>query len=394
MPNDIFPLPARSPISPAVSALVQACLADIDLITSDFMEEIQKIEGYSGGAVPAAELRDTAAASLELVLRLIGGLPLPERLVGISEKLGARRAQQGVPLESLLLAVRLDFRLLWMAMGRRVPVGTLPTFTEDAILVWDAVEFHTIRVHSGYLNELASMARQVEHQRAFLLDRLLALDGADPNVLVQAARALNVDPFSSFLVAVASAHQQDKFRGAARRAGAQKYLHERDGALVLILECVEGEQPAPPVWLLGLPCAVAPVAGDLASVPRMLRIASDAAAAIGAAATSMVTIRDVWGHVAASRLGDFGRELAHSVLDGLSDAPPQERRRLIETLHAYFNCGSVSAAAAALFCHRNTVLNRLGRFADLTGLDPTRPREAAVVLVAFDCAARTPDDFA
>ncbi len=42
--------------------------------------------------------------------------------------------------------------------------------------------------------------------------------------------------------------------------------------------------------------------------------------------------------------------------------------------------------AQTLFCHRNTVLNRLSRFTELTGLDPTRLVDAASIVVALGCA--------
>jgi hypothetical protein len=45
--------------------------------------------------------------------------------------------------------------------------------------------------------------------------------------------------------------------------------------------------------------------------------------------------------------------------------------------------GTVSRAAQALYCHRNTVLNRLGRFKEVTGVDPLHPGDASVVRVAL-----------
>jgi DNA-binding PucR family transcriptional regulator len=71
------------------------------------------------------------------------------------------------------------------------------------------------------------------------------------------------------------------------------------------------------------------------------------------------------------------------VLAGLDSAPRGERDRLVETVLAYARSGSVQQTATALFCHRNTVVNRLRRFADLTGRQMTTPADAAVVLVAL-----------
>ena len=58
------------------------------------------------------------------------------------------------------------------------------------------------------------------------------------------------------------------------------------------------------------------------------------------------------------------------------------------TITSYLDCGSIKDSAEALHCHRNTVLNRLRHLTELTGLDITRPKDAARVLLALHRAAR------
>lgn len=388
MPN-VELAPENSHVRSVVSDVVTDCLADIDSITDQFLLDVQEIEGYAGSSVEDQDLRETAVASLELLLRLVGELPLPDRLSGISNALGHRRAQQGVPLESLLKAVRMDFRLLWTAMLEKVPAASLPDFTKDAVRVWEAVEFHTIRVHAGYLEELASMAQEKEQQRAFLLSRLLTSDGKDPQLLGQAARALGVDAESRFIVAVAAEHAQKAFRKRALAAGVGHFLHERDGALILVLEDLPARAGKEPVgirsWLESLSCFLAPPAPSLAEVPLMLRIALQSVHAVTADTSGRQTIRETWGYVAATRMGEFGPVLADTVLGPLTKISVHERERLIETLASYFNSGSVSDTARELYCHRNTVLNRLARFEQLTGYSPSKPVDAAAVLAALSC---------
>lgn len=391
MPSEAFADSPHRPGGPAprsvVSDLVADCLADIDRIAQEYLLEIRKIDDYAASRVADHDLEETAVASMELLLRLVGDLPIPERLAGMSEALGHRRAQQGLPLESLLRAVRMDFRVLWTAMLEKVPSAALPDLTKDAVRVWEAVEFHTIRVHAGYLDELASMAQEKETQRAFLLSGLLSSDGKDPQLLGQAARALGVKPESSFIVAVAADHAQKVFRAAVLGAGVERFLHERDGTLVLILEDVptragqepEGTRP----WLAPLDCFLAPPARSLADVPRMLRIALESLPVVRPDRPGQRTVRDAWGHVAAIRLGEYGTALADTVLGPLATISAHERDRLIETVQAYFRSGSVTEAAGELYCHRNTVLNRLARFGQLTSFDPTNPEEAATVIAAL-----------
>lgn len=392
MPNDAE-VPAGWVAGPArsvVAEVVADCLADIDSIAAQFLLEVQKIDGYAGSTVVDQDLQETAVASLELLLRLVGELPIPDRLSGISRALGHRRAQQGVPLESLLRAVRMDFRILWTAMLERVPAASLPHFTADAVRVWEAVEFHTIRVHAGYLDELASMAHEKETQRAFLLSRLVNSDGKDPQLLSQAARALGVNPDNPFIVAVSAEHGQKAFRAGVQRAGAGQYMHERDGALILILERAgsRGQTPAEtPSWLYPLDCFVAPPAPTLADVPRMLRVALESLPTVTPENPGARTISDAWRFVAAHRMGEYGTVLASSVLGPLDSISFHERGRLIETASEYFRSGSVSDTAKHLYCHRNTVLNRLGRLAELTGYDPANPQDAATIITALQVRA-------
>lgn len=71
-----------------------------------------------------------------------------------------------------------------------------------------------------------------------------------------------------------------------------------------------------------------------------------------------------------SQLSPAGAErLAREALGGLLDGP-RGRARLLETLRAFLDCNrSMRNAAAVLGVHENTVRYRLGRIAEVTGLD-------------------------
>ena len=115
----------------------------------------------------------------------------------------------------------------------------------------------------------------------------------------------------------------------------------------------------------------------------MLRIALESLPAITPETPGQRTVGHTWGHVAATRLGEYGTVLANSVLGPLTTISAHEKERLIETVQAYLRSGSVSDVAGELYCHRNTVLNRLARFAKLTGYDPASPQDAATVIAAL-----------
>ena len=58
-------------------------------------------------------------------------------------------------------------------------------------------------------------------------------------------------------------------------------------------------------------------------------------------------------------------------------------RSVEEAVRSYLRTGNIAETARELFCHRNTVTNRLRRFHELTGIDLTVPEQAARAVVAF-----------
>lgn len=80
----------------------------------------------------------------------------------------------------------------------------------------------------------------------------------------------------------------------------------------------------------------------------------------------------------------LGSSLAARVLGPLDRLDPADRDVIIETLTAWLDSdGSAQRAGARLYCHRNTVLNRLRRFEQLTGRCLTRPSDAVEVSLAL-----------
>jgi PucR-like helix-turn-helix protein/diguanylate cyclase with GGDEF domain len=76
---------------------------------------------------------------------------------------------------------------------------------------------------------------------------------------------------------------------------------------------------------------------------------------------------------------------ASAVLDGLADLPDQERDVLLETFRVWQdNEASADSAAKALFCHPNTVRQRLRRIEKRTGRSLSRPRDVAELCLALE----------
>jgi hypothetical protein len=376
-------------------ALAHLCLDDLDEIVEVFAGEMHTLEPYAAGLVPWDELRMDAEASFELLLRLTAGLPVPQRLDGVGERIGRRRAELGVPLEVLLRAVRTDFRVLWEALLRRMPAEEAPTLLHSTVRVWDAVEQHAARIQLAYLHEAALLAGEREYERSHLVARLLASDGRDAQLVTQVATALEVPSAGSFAVAAAPASGDRALRQAVERLrslGVNPHIQDVEHRAVFIAPLPEGNGAFPPDWLHGVPCGLGPVALGLDAVPRAARTAIVVADTLRPADDGPRTVVDTWPQIVATRLSDLAPALCAAVLPDEQALTDHERSRLLETTTAYLRCGSPSATAEELFCHRNTVLNRLHRFTELTGLELTRPDHAAAVIVALAChkAASSP----
>jgi len=78
-------------------------------------------------------------------------------------------------------------------------------------------------------------------------------------------------------------------------------------------------------------------------------------------------------------------KLARAVLDGLADLADDERDILFETFRVWQdNEASADNAAKALFCHPNTVRQRLRRIEKRTGRSLSRPRDVAELCLALE----------
>lgn len=86
---------------------------------------------------------------------------------------------------------------------------------------------------------------------------------------------------------------------------------------------------------------------------------------------------------------DLAAGIAHRVLGPVLDLDPADRAALLDTLEAWLDCqGSTDRAGELLYCHRNTVINRLRRLERLTGRLLDHPRDLVDLTLALE-ACRT-----
>ncbi|MGH3433825.1 MAG: helix-turn-helix domain-containing protein, partial [Thermocrispum sp.] len=131
--------------------LVQLLHEDAEDLVAEFMRQVLAIPPYATGVVPRERVEADAVASFDYLLRRVGGLPLPDRVRRIGPAVGRDRARRGVPLEDLITAVRLDFRVLWAALRARVGPADVPVLVNRVEEMWVVIEEFITTVQVSYL---------------------------------------------------------------------------------------------------------------------------------------------------------------------------------------------------------------------------------------------------
>lgn len=381
-----------SPAEAVVGRLALACLEDIDALVEGFVPLVVSIPGYAERRITPIEIADDAVLVFELLLRNVGGLEIPDRLAAVSRQIGRSRSAAGIPLGSLLAAVRLDFRVVWQSLLRRAEPAEHEALLTGAHRVWEAVEAHAIGVMTAYQEAVLELARSEGDERRRWFTRLLETDGKHTDVLANAALVLGLHTDARFVVVAAGP-------GSPRLAAEQHHVvglgvacHRQPGSPGDVL-CVELPDRAVDVaaeWFPGSSAAISPEVSGLAQVPRAVRLATTTATLLADQQDRPIRTRDVWLQVAAAGLPDLAPDLVADVLGPLAGLEPGERDRILLTVRTQLaGPGSVNDTAGRLYVHRNTVLNRLRRFAELTGRDVHTHTDAAVCLLALHVEAST-----
>ncbi|MCJ1676758.1 helix-turn-helix domain-containing protein [Streptomyces sp. APSN-46.1] len=337
-----------------------------------------------------AELRDrihlTLRQAVEGVVRGSRGLPVE---LADARATGRLRAEQGLPLDSLLRTYRRSGRMLWQTLVEAVAAydrAALPRLLPGAAGLWDVLDQLTDAASEAYRHTEAERGEREREHRAILLDALLDGTGTPS----EAAARLGLPERGRFAVVVLGPGGSGS-AGLETGPGAPRVLRRirADGESALVelghlpLESVR-ERLAP----LDVRAGISPVVEDPADLARARRLAElalrTAPASGGGPRTAVLDERLPAALVAAH--AELADRLRHVVLGPVLALAPEDCRVLLTTLGTWLACqGSTTYAAQRLYCHRNTVSNRLRRLEQLTGRSLSDP--AHVVELALAHAA-------
>ncbi|WP_314220084.1 PucR family transcriptional regulator [Streptomyces zaehneri] len=390
-------------------------LADLPDLTDRLVAALQDQEPAYRAAVtsdPAAIWQEVHRSLRHSVSSLIDPRGSRDAARRCSWKIGATRAEQGLPLDALLHAFRLGGSLVWQGLIEE----TCRTAPEDVRLlvhiaadVWNFVDEHCTLVADAY--------RQVERQLAWRREnrlRVLAgalLDGASRIAdLPETAQALDLPEEGRYVVVAVTAGCPSDAAGAraAHGRGRRVYWHtgvEVDYGIVLLGEDeseIEGADeggsgrgsggrnagsPAPTSAVppasgsarTGVGTAVSGLAA-VGDARRLADIALDMCPRTGGA----IRLTEHLPAALVVSTPDLGTALVERVLGPLGGLEPADEAVLLDTLATWLACdGSAQRAGERLYCHRNTVLNRLRRYEQLTGRSLSRPADLVEISLAL-----------
>lgn len=297
------------------------------------------------------------------------------------------RASEGVRLEELLRAFGVGRQVGWKLLRRHANEDETGALVDAAELLMQYVDRVSSGVTDIYLAEREALVSEEERRTRDLLDRLSADGPLDPHGLELAERlGVTVAPaYAPFVVVLPG-------RPPRRHAVLAARLRRRGFPLAV----TEGGRV---VGLTGRPLTLA----DVDEGPDILLATADptplgrlgdaredvvllAEFGRGAGLRGRLLVEDHLPEILMRRVPEPAQRLRAIVLGPLADPDHED---LLRTLRTYVARDYDRAATAeALHVHRNTVLYRLRRIEDLTGLDLASARDLACVYLAVGIGER------
>ncbi|WP_338692790.1 helix-turn-helix domain-containing protein [Streptomyces sp. Q6] len=382
---------------PQVDAVLQraatALLGRLSTLVDRSLARLRaEIVHYSSPLLAPPEVAHSTHVALEVA---VGSLAHPERFAESGERawaVGRKRAAQGIPLLAVTQAYRIGASVIWDGLVEAV----MEESPEDAqLLVYAANDFWRWVERDMNLLKEAHRERTVGLTRddaRKLLPALKALlrGHSDPVDLSGAAVILELPLVGRYAVV--------RLGGAAAERPAEAPVRQEvgglqlnwcpyaDGQVVVALlrdRPVEQLREAVPVGA-GVRGGLSPVVDGLAGLRRARELAE---LALGTCTRDgeLAALEDRMSAGFVLSRPDLAGELITRTLGEVMALEATDRRILMETLEVWLDCqGSAGQAGTLLYCHRNTVLNRLRRLERLTGRRLDHPRDLIDLALALD----------
>lgn len=310
---------------------------------------------------------------------------------------GRVRARSGVPRSAVMDAFRVASHTIWdqmMTFAADNPDIGPTTLLSATARFWDAQDRYTEAMTTAYHETATQLAIDDAAERAALTEALLQGRPLGEYSLWDVAELLRLPAHGPYVVIAAGLPNvgQQALRSAGAMLGG---LGIRSAWRLLpdvqigIAHLSSGDSLARVIDLLSRVATtnvgISPAFHDLADTATSLRYARVALAAPAHGEGNVRVFDDSVLGVAAVSAPEVTRKISEITLGAFNALPSDERLSLCETFAAWLDHGgSIAETASALFCHPNTVRNRLRRIEEHTGRSLSAPRELAELCLAFE----------
>jgi hypothetical protein len=394
--TDLGPLDVVATI---VAAVLERMPTMVDrLVTQIFAEE----EVYARGLVSDEDLHRSFNDNMSHILRSLAGMTdAGEDLYRAPRATGTERADQRIPLESVLHTYRLGTQVMWEALldeARSRPPEVLDNLVENAARLFQLVDRFSLAMVDSYRKRESDIRRLDADRREAIVDRLLEGHGAEPGVQAQAASLLGLPAHARYVVVVA-AHDASKlgYRSPGEvlaAAGVHSAWRPRADRTVGVLRLGTISMGQALIHLKQTLSAGAGVSAEVTSLAELgiaHQLAELTFQTLGPGSTDVAVLDDKLPEALLVSSPQLATGLARGTLGRVLDLEAGERELLLQTLETWFRSErSNSRAAEQLYCHRNTVLNRLGRIEALTGGSLENDRHLLMCRLAIMAARLLP----
>lgn len=364
---------------------------DLTSVAQTVARRVTRAEVTGIFTLPDEVIRLQTSTQARWLLEQLREVTSPTEGLGSEEftELAELAARAGAPAESVSRFVREVHRAVWERLMDLAPPTEAGAVVNLVRPLWRAADELTEALEDRYHQVQSALRSRRKESLDQLALALLVSDGRDQTVAQRFCAYLDTTEMGSWLTAVGVTTTQRKMLTIeAQRLTMQGYpAHclEFDSLPILIAQLNSSSRAIPNDWLRTPTCGYA-IASSLSKVPEALRLARQVATTLPLSARGRWSTKDNWIRIASSELMIAREYIRAEVMASAHVLDDATLEQLLTVLRSYLRTGSVQNTAQECFLHRNTVLNRLRRIRDLTGLDATVPKDSALLVLTFGLA--------
>lgn len=356
-----------------VARLCRDTYADLALVTQQITVAIEKaVPSYLDSAVPRQDLELSVERNLADLLLGIAERrdPSPEE-ISRRAQLGARRAAQGLPVDTLMQGFHVGYRELWEHLVDRAggfDTELSPLLLQAATTMWAWTHQITDALGHTHAETLRALALRAASVRQRFLELVLSGDHESEEAITL-GRGLDFETtgtFRAFVVrtAVLDGSETPRVQTACAALPGNHQVISQGARLVVL---TQGADPEMLGALLSdhLPEATIGVGLERDGLDGARLSVGDAERALALTSRArVIAFEQVWPWALLARELHRAQPLMEVARRTARDHP-----HLSEAVEAYAFNGSIAEAGRALGVHPNTITYRLERWGELSGWD-------------------------